>query len=91
MVRASANRYAGGFSVSYWDGNPGSPLAGLGRLLSATEDPVMTNPLIVTGGDVIEYAPGSNGAIRSPALRSTRPSRPKPAQGRPSFASSAMS
>ena len=29
-VRASANRYAGGFSVSYWDGNPGSPLAGLG-------------------------------------------------------------
>src|SRR5207244_12077113 len=68
-----------------------SPLAGLGRLLSATEDPVMTNPLIATGGDVIENAPGSIGAIRSPDLRSTRPSRPKPAKGRPDCSSSARS
>jgi len=28
-VRASANRYATGFSTAYWDGNPASPLAGL--------------------------------------------------------------
>src|SRR5437667_12793726 len=54
-----------------------SPLAGLGRLLTATEDPVMTNPLIVTGGDVTEYAYGSHGAIRGQALRSTPPSRTK--------------
>jgi hypothetical protein len=28
-IRASANRYATGFSTAYWDGNPASPLAGL--------------------------------------------------------------
>ena len=28
-VRASANRYASGFSTAYWEGNAGSPLAGL--------------------------------------------------------------
>ena len=28
-IRATANRYATGFSTAYWDGNPASPLAGL--------------------------------------------------------------
>jgi hypothetical protein len=31
-----------------------SPLAGAGRLLSATEDPVTTTPFTTMGGDVIE-------------------------------------
>src|SRR5205807_3809154 len=57
----------------------------------ATEEPVITRPLTTAGGDVMEYASGSNGAIRSPAVRSTVPSRPNPAQGRPSRASSAIS
>jgi len=29
-IRGSANRYATGFSTAYWEGNVGSPLAGLG-------------------------------------------------------------
>jgi hypothetical protein len=45
----------------------------LGLLLSATEEPVITSPLTTTGGDVMEYAPGSNGGIRRPAFRSTIP------------------
>ncbi len=52
---------------------------------------MITRPFATAGGDVTEYAPGSNGAIRSPAFRSTTPARPNPAQGRPSRASSAMS
>jgi hypothetical protein len=31
-----------------------SPLAIVGRLLSAIDDPVITRPLTTTGGDVIE-------------------------------------
>src|SRR5437667_2571636 len=68
-----------------------SPLAGLGRLLSAIEEPVITSPFTTTGGDVMEYAPGSKGEIRRPAFRSTMPLRPNPVQGRPSRASSANS
>src|SRR5438094_6990119 len=55
------------------------------------EEPVITSPFTTTGGDVMEYAPGSKGAIRRPAFRSTIPLRPNPAQDRPSRASSANS
>ena len=34
-LRASANRYAAGYSVAYWEGNVGSPLAGLGVFSSS--------------------------------------------------------
>src|SRR4029077_16044169 len=68
-----------------------SPLAMLGVVLSAIEDPVTTTPFTPTGGDVIEYACGSNGGMRRPALRSTKPSRPNPAQRFPLRASSAKS
>jgi hypothetical protein len=68
-----------------------SPLAMLGVLLSAIEEPVTTTPFSTTGGDVIEYACGSKGGIRRPALRSTKPSRPNPAQMFPLRASRAKS
>src|SRR3989454_12839158 len=55
------------------------------------EEPVITSPFTTTGGDVMEYAPGSKGGIRRPAFRSTMPLRPNPVQGRPSRASSANS
>ena len=67
--------------TSAWGTTETSPLATSGRELSATDDPVITSPLTITGGEVIEYAPGSKGGMRSPCLRSTIPSRPKPAQG----------
>ena len=34
-IRGAANRYATGFSVAYWEGNVGSPLAGLGVFSSS--------------------------------------------------------
>src|SRR2546430_4025113 len=55
------------------------------------EEPVITSPFTTTGGDVMEYAPGSKGGIRRPAFKSTMPLRPNPAQDRPSRASSANS
>src|SRR2546426_3197708 len=44
-------------------------------ILSAIEEPVITSPFTTTGGDVMEYAPGSKGGIRRPAFRSTMPLR----------------
>ena len=52
---------------------------------------VTTRPLTTTGGDVIEYACGSNGGIRRPSLRFTEPPRPNVVQSVPSRASIANS
>ena len=68
-----------------------SPLAGSGLELSPIDDPVMTTPFTTTGGDVMEYACGSNGGMRRPALRSTDAVYAEVTARLPSRASRAMS